>query len=580
MHSRARIRCAATLTAVLVAAPLVGVASAPAGAAAPPPTATAPISALAVDPRILSSFDAIEQAMAGYRTAGRLAGHVADSLADRLTRARALAEQGAETRTIAYVEQFAARARNQVKGDADDLAVRADLVSRAEQLIVLLREAEEAENAGGTTIGTVPAAGGTVALAGIASVAFPADAFEQDTSVRITAASDAAVVAAYAETGFLFDAGPSAPLQVVLRTGAAQPRGGAQVTLDVPAQLRSALPAEAEIRVFARNVYADEDERHETYEPLDERFARDSTSVTVAVPAHFFGPDTSGAGRSLTLVLGSTPTADPQAPAAARGAAARSAGGVATAAADCQGSSLEPPLATMNVSSPFGPRSNPFNGTQDYHYGVDFDVPTGTNVMAVADGVAERVTTQTANGQVTGWGNYVVVRHADGSKSLYAHLLPDGRVAQGATVTAGQVIAQSDNSGSSTGPHLHLEYAPNGQIYDKAAKVDPQPCIGQNVEGSITVRDNGTLADDAFTVRVEGLVVCRTTIGASNTCAVGSLRPGQRTLSLTADIAPDDVGTYEITLGRGLTFSTGGTSASGVVGQGDTATYTIVVPSG
>ena len=78
-----------------------------------------------------------------------------------------------------------------------------------------------------------------------------------------------------------------------------------------------------------------------------------------------------------------------------------------------------------------------------------------------------------------------------------------------------------------------------------ANEIYPEPCIDQNVSGSITVRDNGFLADDAFSVSLDGLIVCVTAIGASNTCGIGNLRSGTATLTLVAVIAPDNVGTYE-----------------------------------
>jgi hypothetical protein len=76
----------------------------------------------------------------------RISSRVAANLTDRLVRARALAEIGSETRTIGLLQQFIARANNQVRGDADDLQVRAALVSQAESLIDLLDELESAEN--------------------------------------------------------------------------------------------------------------------------------------------------------------------------------------------------------------------------------------------------------------------------------------------------------------------------------------------------------------------------------------------------------------------------------------------------
>ncbi|MFD5099967.1 transglycosylase family protein [Streptomyces albidochromogenes] len=85
-----------------------------------------------------------------------------------------------------------------------------------------------------------------------------------------------------------------------------------------------------------------------------------------------------------------------------------------------------------------------------YHTGVDFPVPTGTAVKSVAPG---RVVS-------AGWGGaygyQVVVRHADGKYSQYAHLSAL-TVREGQSVGAGQRIGRSGSTGNSTGPHLHFE---------------------------------------------------------------------------------------------------------------------------
>jgi hypothetical protein len=112
----------------------------------------------------------------------------------------------------------------------------------------------------------------------------------------------------------------------------------------------------------------------------------------------------------------------------------------------------------------------------------------------------------------------------------------------------------------------------------KGIKVNPQPCIGSNVSGSITVRDNGTLADDAFRVSLDGIILGTTAIGASNTFAANNIRSGTHTLIILCTIAPDDVGTYEVTLSQGITFSGGGTSRSGTLQQGASESFTISVP--
>ena len=97
--------------------------------------------------------------------------------------------------------------------------------------------------------------------------------------------------------------------------------------------------------------------------------------------------------------------------------------------------------------------------------------------------------------------------------------------------------------------------------------------------GIVSVRDNGTLADDAFAVAVDGAVLGATTIGGANTLPIGALRPGTRQLTVQAITAPDNVGTYEVILGGGLTFGDGTLRRSGTVPQGGAVTFGITVPT-
>ncbi|MFE4369341.1 transglycosylase family protein [Streptomyces sp. NPDC056835] len=85
-----------------------------------------------------------------------------------------------------------------------------------------------------------------------------------------------------------------------------------------------------------------------------------------------------------------------------------------------------------------------------YHTGVDFPVPTGTSVKAVAAGHV------VSAGWEGSYGYQVVIRHADGKYSQYAHLSALN-VREGQQVGSGQRIARSGSTGNSTGPHLHFE---------------------------------------------------------------------------------------------------------------------------
>ncbi|WP_327112064.1 transglycosylase family protein [Streptomyces sp. NBC_01341] len=85
-----------------------------------------------------------------------------------------------------------------------------------------------------------------------------------------------------------------------------------------------------------------------------------------------------------------------------------------------------------------------------YHTGVDFPVPTGTSVKAVASGKV------VSAGWAGAYGYEIVIRHSDGRYSQYAHL-SSLHVRAGQQVGGGQRIARSGSTGNSTGPHLHFE---------------------------------------------------------------------------------------------------------------------------
>lgn len=91
-------------------------------------------------------------------------------------------------------------------------------------------------------------------------------------------------------------------------------------------------------------------------------------------------------------------------------------------------------------------------GVHGYN-GVDLAAPVGTPILASAEG---DVIVAKESGWNTGYGNYVVIRHANGSQTLYAH---QSRVAVegGQRVVQGQVIGYVGSTGKSTGSHLHFE---------------------------------------------------------------------------------------------------------------------------
>lgn len=108
------------------------------------------------------------------------------------------------------------------------------------------------------------------------------------------------------------------------------------------------------------------------------------------------------------------------------------------------------PIAGGRLSSGFGARSAPTRGASTNHKGVDWAVPIGTTVVASNAGTVVHA------GWASGYGYAVYINHSDGRQTRYGHL-SKVLVKPGQTVSQGERIALSGNTGRSTGPHLHFE---------------------------------------------------------------------------------------------------------------------------
>jgi murein DD-endopeptidase MepM/ murein hydrolase activator NlpD len=106
------------------------------------------------------------------------------------------------------------------------------------------------------------------------------------------------------------------------------------------------------------------------------------------------------------------------------------------------------PVADLGIGTRY--RASGSSWSKGYHTGVDFPVATGTSVRAVSSGHV------VSAGWGGSYGYQVVVRHADGRYSQYAHLSAIS-VRAGQNVATGQRIGRSGATGNVTGPHLHFE---------------------------------------------------------------------------------------------------------------------------
>ncbi|MGB5132258.1 MAG: peptidoglycan DD-metalloendopeptidase family protein [Steroidobacteraceae bacterium] len=114
------------------------------------------------------------------------------------------------------------------------------------------------------------------------------------------------------------------------------------------------------------------------------------------------------------------------------------------------------PVESGYISSLYGQRTDPFDGHNAFHQGLDFAGTAGTRVLAVADGIVSHA------GVDGGYGRLIEITHGNGYVTRYAHnakLL----VLQGKTVKRGDPIALMGSTGRSTGPHLHFEVLRDGR---------------------------------------------------------------------------------------------------------------------
>lgn len=120
-----------------------------------------------------------------------------------------------------------------------------------------------------------------------------------------------------------------------------------------------------------------------------------------------------------------------------------------------------PLLEYRRISSTFGQRLHPVQKKIRAHNGIDFSVRIGTPVHSTANGIVITA----ARSSSSGYGKYVVIRHAQGFTTLYAHL-NEVEVQPGEFVSKGSLIGKSGNTGRSTGPHLHYEVKYLGKMLD------------------------------------------------------------------------------------------------------------------
>jgi len=116
------------------------------------------------------------------------------------------------------------------------------------------------------------------------------------------------------------------------------------------------------------------------------------------------------------------------------------------------------------ISSYYGYRRSPFTGSRQFHNGIDIAAPMGTPIRAAMTGRVVAV------GYDNVFGNYVIIQHQAGYRTLYGHMSAV-RTRNGAQVAAGDRIGDVGATGQTTGPHCHFT------VYKNGATINPRNVI-------------------------------------------------------------------------------------------------------
>jgi murein DD-endopeptidase MepM/ murein hydrolase activator NlpD len=129
-------------------------------------------------------------------------------------------------------------------------------------------------------------------------------------------------------------------------------------------------------------------------------------------------------------------------------------------------SQAAPDVAAPEVSSGYGKRTDPIDGSQKFHTGIDIAAQEGSAILAAAGGVVRMA------GRRGGYGNAVEIDNGRGITTLYGHASAVG-VQPGQKVEAGDPIASVGHTGRATGSHLHFEVRKDGK------PIDPQSALNR-----------------------------------------------------------------------------------------------------
>ena len=324
-----------------------------------------------------------------------------------------------------------------------------------------------------TTI-AIPPDGATVQLPNIASITFPAGSFSATRSVNIATTASSDTAGTFDVIAELLGVTLRLFYEIRINVGQGSPSSDSyRISLNVPDSFANTLSANSVIMAFIQADSGGDEESLNNFEPVTTDYDAAAKILNFMMPVNGFSHTrTADSSDEAVIVIAAMNNG-----ASAHAKTTHSLGPITDG--------LNSPLARLLViTSPFGPRTQPVGRM---HWGIDLKA-NNDSVIAAADGILVMRQQMLRSGpnagqyDPDGYGLYAIVRHRDGSSTLYAHLtsvdVPPGSVVKGHHIaTSGATGGAAPRPGSVRGPHLHFEYVTSGQIIQNRSREDPSPLL-------------------------------------------------------------------------------------------------------
>ncbi|KAA6320770.1 Murein DD-endopeptidase MepM [termite gut metagenome] len=328
---------------------------------------------------------------------------------------------------------------------------------------------------------------GKIAIENVVEIDFPNGVFSEQQKVSVDISKDINTQDIFTEMAGLYRSTQNISYFIKITSEFMPNNDNIYAKINIPNDFLKSVPDGYGIELFAQIYQNGGEEIIDNFDILESTYDAESNVLNAFLPAYIFTNQRENNGLyEAILTISTTP-----------GISNPETTRINDSDGECKASGIISPIdGDYKISSGYQlARTDPISQKESKsHLGVDFAVKVGTPVLAVADGIIERVTIQRdeETQAVKGYGLYIVIEHDDGSSTLYGHLSESNSKFKIGTwkqkeknirVKKGEEIGKSGGaighpySGTSTGPHLHFDYIPNGEIVKSKNRIDPLPCI-------------------------------------------------------------------------------------------------------